>query len=77
MQIECNDKIVRCMGDNCGRIATHKIVINKKSICICKSCLNKLYDCVGRVVIPKSPGNFLNDEKLQKSDFDSSGTTKI
>ena len=77
MQIESNVKIVRCIGEDCGRIATHKIVINRKPVYMCKNCLGKLYDCVGRAVIPKSPGNFLNDEKLQKSGFDSSGTAKL
>jgi hypothetical protein len=64
------------MGKECNKIAAYKITLNKKNICVCKSCLNNLYDRIGKVLIPKSPCNFLNDEKMKKADFDHPHTSK-
>ena len=65
MYIENNVKMVRC-SDGCNKIAVYKIEINKKSLYLCKGCLSRLYDCMGRVLVPKSPGNFLSDIKLEE-----------
>lgn len=70
MQIRNNTKIAACLNEGCGKIANYQFVFSKKTFCICKSCLNNLYSCIGKILIPKSPVNFLNDENIKKSDFD-------
>lgn len=65
---DCSYK-TKCEINGCKNLADFSIHLKqdaKAGINICKDCSNKLYSCLGEIVIPKSiPAPFKNQKKVK------------
>ncbi len=64
MTIEEMTSTIKCSVPGCTMDAKY-VVVNEKifaksRLCFCKDCAKKLYGCLGKIIVPKSPRNMLN-----------------
>lgn len=62
IEIEKIKHIEKCCQDDCKNIAVASVIyknIFKHKFCLCKECLNKMYQNIGKFVTPKSPQNLI------------------
>lgn len=58
---------VKCDMPGCKNVSSYMIVgkhfILSQNMYLCKDCLQQLYSTIGKLIVPKSPKNVLNNKK--------------
>lgn len=68
---ECKHK-VKCDFSGCKNVANYSIVkrgLLRHDICLCRECLDEIYDCVAKIRVPKAVESpFKLNKRLKKNE---------
>ncbi len=68
---ECTHK-VKCDFAGCKNIAAYTLVkggVIKRDFCFCKDCMNEMYACIARILVPKAVTSpFKLNKRLRKDE---------